>query len=70
MRTALYTGVDRGVPTLVTALQLAEAWHVPPWEIMDHPGSLMWAARYMFYRRQANVVQDWQIERAKKEAKK
>jgi hypothetical protein len=48
----------------VTALQLAEAWHVPPWMIMEHPGSMMWAARYMFYKRQENVVKEWLAERA------
>lgn len=67
---ALQTGVDKGVPTWVTALQLAEAWHIPPWEIMEHPGSLMWSARWAFYRRQVNVVAEWQAERAKRDAKR
>lgn len=39
----------KGAPTWVLALQLAEAWHVPPWEIMNAPGSLRWAARYSAY---------------------
>ena len=58
--------MDKGAPTWVTALQLADAWHVPPWVIMEHPGSLMWAARYMFYKRQENVVKEWLAERASK----
>jgi hypothetical protein len=43
----------------VLALQLAEVWGVPPWEVMNAPGSLMWAARYSFYKKQANVVSEW-----------
>lgn len=57
--------MDRGVPTWVLALQLSEVWGVPPWEIMNAPGSLMWAARYSFYRKQQNVVAEWIRERDK-----
>lgn len=38
-------------PTWVTALQLAEEWGVPPWEIMEAPGSLRWAARRAVYQK-------------------
>lgn len=63
LRTALYTGVDRGVPTWVLALQLAEVWGCHPEDIMNRPGGLMWAARYSFYRKQQNVVAEWIRER-------
>jgi hypothetical protein len=53
------------VPTWVLALQLSEVWGVPPWQVMDAPGGLMWAARYSFYRKQQNVVAEWIRERDK-----
>ena len=54
-----------GAPTWMTALQLAEAWHVPPWEIMDAPGSLRWAARYAAYHEVVRKVQE-QSERTRR----
>ena len=37
---------------------------------MEREGGLMWAARWAFYRRQVNVVAEWQADRAKKDHKK
>jgi len=58
VRIQLYTGVNKGAPIWISALQMAEAWGVPPWEIMEHPGSLMWAARWAFYQKQAAWVRE------------
>jgi len=33
----------KAAPPELVAVQLAEAWGVPPWEIMEAPGSLYWA---------------------------
>lgn len=41
-----------------TALQLAEAWHTPPWEIVDAPGSRLWAARWVVYREELKAAQE------------
>ena len=41
-----------------TALQLAEAWGVPPWEIMAAPGSRRWAARWAVYRAELKAAQE------------
>ncbi len=38
-------GDNRRAPSWVTVLIMAEKWGVPPWEVGDAPGSLMWAAR-------------------------
>jgi hypothetical protein len=59
----LRDGVDRGVPQWVGVLQMAEAWGVPPWEIMEAEGSLLWAARWAFYRKQVRWVEE---DRARK----
>ena len=58
MRLMLRDGVDRGVPLWVACLQMAEEWGVPPWEIMDAPGSLVWAARRAFYKKQLHWVEE------------
>ncbi len=54
----LRDGVDRGAPMWLGVLQMAEAWGVPPWVIMDAPGSLVWAARWAEYRRQVRWVEE------------
>lgn len=54
----LRDGVDRGCPAWLGVLQMAEAWGVPPWEIEDAEGSLMWANRWAFYRKQVRWVED------------
>lgn len=54
----LLNGVDRGVPPWVAALQMAEEWGTPPWEIMRAPGSLMWAARRAFYKKQLHWAKE------------
>ena len=58
MRLMLRDGVDRGCPTWIAVLQMAEEWGTPPWEIVNAKGSLMWASRRAFYKRQAKWVQD------------
>jgi hypothetical protein len=50
--------VNKGVPHWVTALQLAEAWGVPPWEVMERPGGMRWAHRYVFYQKQRRWVDE------------
>jgi len=45
-------------PIWVKVLQMAEAWGVPPWEIMQQPGSVRWAARWSFYREQLALAQE------------
>ena len=37
---------------------MAEAWGTPPWEIMAHPGSLKWAARFALYRQEVADARD------------
>ncbi len=37
---------------------MAEAWGVPPWEIMHTPGSLRWASRWAAYREQQHKVDE------------
>jgi hypothetical protein len=54
----LRDGVDRGSPLWLGALQMAEAWGVPPWVIMEAPGSLMWAARWAAYQKEKRWVED------------
>ena len=56
----LYTGTNKGAPIWITALQLAETWGVPPWEIMEHAGSLMWASRWAFYQKIVARVREQQ----------
>jgi hypothetical protein len=58
VRLALKDGVNRGVPYWVTALQLAEAWGCHPQDIMDRPGGLRWAHRYVFYKKQQRWVDE------------
>jgi hypothetical protein len=50
-------------PTWLGVLQMAEAWGVPPWEIMRAPGSLLWAARWAAYRKEVHRIEE---ERANK----
>lgn len=45
-------------PTWLGVLQMAEAWGVPPWEIMDAEGSLLWAARWAAYRKEVQWVEE------------
>ncbi len=57
----LYSGaVSRsgGPPTWMGVLQMAEAWGVPPWEIMSAHGSLKWAARWAAYRKEVAWVHE------------
>lgn len=56
MRLMLRSGVDKGVPLWIGALQMAEEWGVPPWEIMGARSSLLWAARWAFYKKQVAWV--------------
>lgn len=45
------------IPIWISALEMAKEWGVPPWEIMQHPGSLRWMARMKFYNEQiARVI--------------
>jgi hypothetical protein len=59
----LWKGVDRGAPLWLGVLQMAEAWATPPWEIMDAEGSLVWANRWAFYRKQVRWVEEQQREK-------
>jgi hypothetical protein len=59
----LRDGVDRGCPTWVGVLQMSEQWGIYPGDLMDKEDSLMWAARWAFYRKQARWVDE---ERNKK----
>lgn len=59
----LFTGVNKGAPTWIAALQMAEEWGCHPQDIMERPGGLMWAARWSFYKRQMRRVEE---QRAKK----
>lgn len=48
-----------GAPPLwLGALQMAEAWGTPPWEVMEHPGSLKWAARWAAYQKEKRWVEE------------
>lgn len=58
MRLLLRDGIDRGAPVWIMALQMAEDWGVPPWVVMEYPGSLVWAARWAFYHKQVRWVRD------------
>ena len=50
-------------PIWLGALQMADDWSTPPWEIMRAPGSLKWAARWAAYRKEMAWVQE---EKSKK----
>lgn len=50
-------------PWWMGVLQMAESWGVPPWEITDHSGSLVWAARWAAYRKEVAWVQDEQSKK-------
>lgn len=54
-------GLKKKAPAWVVACQLAEAWHVPPYAVMDAPGSWLWARRWGVYQEEK--------ARAMKEAK-
>jgi len=58
VRIQLYTGVNKGAPIWISALQMAEAWGCHPEDIMTRPGGLMWAARWAFYQKQAAWVRE------------
>jgi mannosyltransferase OCH1-like enzyme len=61
VRVALFLALrygNPGAPAWLTALQLAEAWHVPPWEIMDAEGSLIWSARWAAYQKELKKSRD------------
>lgn len=47
----------QSIPIWISALQMAEAWGIPPWEIMERSGSLRWMARWKFYREQVARVE-------------
>ena len=38
-----------GAPTWAAAIQWADRWHVPPWEIWNHPGATRWMNRAQAY---------------------
>lgn len=59
----LYSGVDKGVPLWLGALQMAEDWGCHPEDVMTRSGGLMWAARWAAYRKEVAWVQE---ERNKK----
>lgn len=50
----------------MAALQMAEAWGVPPWEVMEHPGGIVWAARWALYEQQKARVREAQAEDARR----
>lgn len=54
----LRDGVDRGAPLWLGALQMAEEWGIYPGDLVNKPGSLMWAARWAFYKKQKRWVED------------
>ena len=45
-------------PAWLAVLQMAEDWGVPPWEIVNAPGSLRWARRWAIYRQALRRIQD------------
>ena len=62
IRLMLYQGTSSHTygspPVWLGVLQMAEAWGVPPWEIIRHPGSLVWGARWAAYRKQVQWVEE------------
>jgi len=42
----------------MAALKMAEAWGVPPWEIMEHEDGAYWAARYFVYKDELHKAQE------------
>jgi hypothetical protein len=46
------------MPPELTAILLAEAWHMPPWEIMEHEDSAYWASRYFVYKDELRKAQE------------
>jgi hypothetical protein len=58
VRLLLHSGVDKGAPTWIAALQMAEEWGCHPEDIMTRPGGLKWAARRAFYKQQVSWVQE------------
>lgn len=63
MRVLLYTGVDRGAPIWIAALQMADDGWGHPEDIMTRPGGLKWAARRAFYRQQVEWVREQQSKK-------
>lgn len=53
-------GRSRRVPAWLVALQLAEAWGMPPWEVLRAPGSLRWAHRWAVYQQAINRIRESQ----------
>ena len=53
MKAQLYSAARYGrgnVPIWAVALQLSEAWGIPPWDVMAHPQGVRWAARYAAWK--------------------
>jgi hypothetical protein len=44
-------------PFELVALQAAEAWGIPPWEVWEHDDSAFWVARWSVYRDELNKAQ-------------
>ena len=42
----------------MTALHLAEAWGLPPWEIMAHEEGGLWAARWACYQNEKHRAEE------------
>lgn len=59
----LHSGVDRGVPSWLAVLQMAEEWGTPPWEIAHAPGSVKWAARRAVYHKELAWVREQQSKK-------
>lgn len=53
------------VPLWVSVLEMAEAWGVPPWEIVAHRGGLRWMTRFKFYHEQAVQYQHEEMDKNK-----
>lgn len=56
----LWKGVNKGVPMWVGVLQMAEEWGMYPGDLMEKEGSLMWSARWAFYKKQVRWVKEEQ----------
>lgn len=39
-----------GLPAWVSTLDMAEEWHIPPWEV-ERDGSVLWEKRWGIWRR-------------------
>lgn len=58
------SGIGKNAPRWLLTLQLAEAWHTPPWDIEDGAGSQIWAARYSVYHEEQAKIRRVQEKRA------